>query len=202
MQIQSTDMLKKIDSVLSKKCIKIGPGFTLIELLVVNAIISLLSSVILSTFSGVRDKARTANIIGNLEQTELAFILWMQNTGRQQWPSAFDSEFDSVESGGSVAIEDFIEVTSLSDFLSSTPEFPTGDHEYRYHRFSTDFECGSSYIFAGVNLKVYDFPQDEAERLNREVDNDGDLDCGRIRFEPRSGSEGRLYYSLSNTVAY
>lgn len=192
-------MYKKIDAVLSKKYIKIGPGFTLIELLVVIAIISLLSSVILTTFSGVRDKARTANIIGNLEQTELAFILWMQHTGRQQWPPA--SEFPS-ESGGSIKIEDFIAESELSEFLSSTPEFPTGDHEYRYHRFSTDFECGSSYIFAGVNLKVYDFPQNEAERINQEIDNDTDLDCGRVRFERISGSQGRLYYSLSDTLSY
>lgn len=193
-------MFKKIDSVLSKKCLKIGSGFTLIELLVVIAIISLLSSVILTTFSGVRDEARTANIIGNLEQTELAFILWMQRTGRQQWPSAFDSEFSAVESGGSVKIEDFLEVTSLSDFLPAVPRFPTGDHDYRYHQFG-DFTCLSAMtdtdIARGVNLKVYDFPRDEAERLNEKVDGDSDLECGRIRYDGQ-----RLCYSLSNTVGF
>lgn len=75
-------MLKKIDSILSKQCIKIGPGFTLIELLVVIAIISLLSSVVVSSLGGARESARDARRISDFNSFRTAVNLYInQNNG-------------------------------------------------------------------------------------------------------------------------
>lgn len=177
---------------------KAKPGFTLIELLVVIAIISLISSVVLATVSSARDKARVVNMTETLRQTNLGFTLWMQQTGRQQWPSAF--EFAGEESG-SITIEDLMSETQLDDYLSAIPQHPTEEHEYRYHQFG-DFSCEESMtntdIARGVHVKVYDFPTEDAVKISEIVDGDADLDCGRARQD----SNGTFYYQLSDTVAF
>ena len=55
-------------------------AFTLIELLVVIAIIGLLSSVVLVSMGGVRQKARVAKALVELDQIVLAINLYYQNT--------------------------------------------------------------------------------------------------------------------------
>ena len=57
-------------------------GFTLIELLVVISIISLLSSVVLSSLSTARAKARDARRKSDLKQLQLAMELYLENHNR------------------------------------------------------------------------------------------------------------------------
>jgi prepilin-type N-terminal cleavage/methylation domain-containing protein len=66
-------------------------SFTLIELLVVIAIIGLLSSIILVSFSGTRQKARDAKRYGDLDTIRLALALYHDanssypSTGGEWW---------------------------------------------------------------------------------------------------------------------
>ena len=62
-------------------------GFTLIELLVVISIISLLSSIVLTTLSGARAKARDAKRMSDMLQIKMALDLYYNDNG--SYPLAF-----------------------------------------------------------------------------------------------------------------
>lgn len=57
-------------------------GFTLIELLVVIAIIGLLSGVIIASFAGIRDKARTARMRSEALQLTKAITIVQGDSGK------------------------------------------------------------------------------------------------------------------------
>jgi prepilin-type N-terminal cleavage/methylation domain-containing protein len=59
----------------------IKKGFTLIELLVVMSIIALLTSVILTSLSGVRSKARDTRRLGDVRQVATALELYRTTNG-------------------------------------------------------------------------------------------------------------------------
>jgi prepilin-type N-terminal cleavage/methylation domain-containing protein len=62
-------------------------GFTLIELLVVISIISMLSSVVLSSLSDTRVKARDAKRIHDLKQIQIALELYRNDHGGKYPPA-------------------------------------------------------------------------------------------------------------------
>lgn len=62
-------------------------GFTLIELLVVISIISLLSSVVLSSLSSARMKARDVRRIQDLKQIQIALEMYRNDFGK--YPNSF-----------------------------------------------------------------------------------------------------------------
>ena len=70
-------------------------GFTLIELLVVISIIGLLSSIVLVSMSGVRDKARDATRKRDLRQIEKAFLLYYNENEEFPSEACFDGSIGS-----------------------------------------------------------------------------------------------------------
>ncbi len=74
---------------------KVKKGFTLIELLVVLSIVSLLSSIVMSSISTARMKARDAKRISDLRSISVALNMYADQNGRypQAAPCAYDVSY-------------------------------------------------------------------------------------------------------------
>ena len=57
-------------------------GFTLIELLVVIAIIAILAAMLLPALAAAKEKAKSIKCINNLKQMNLAYFMYVQDTGQ------------------------------------------------------------------------------------------------------------------------
>ncbi len=85
-------------------------GFTLIELLVVVSIISLLASVILSSLSTARSKARDSKRISEIRQIQKAFELYYDKYGiypDSSWVNSCDAAWTTVLGA---ALSEFIKI--------------------------------------------------------------------------------------------
>jgi general secretion pathway protein G len=105
-------------------------GFTLIELLVVIAIIGVLSSVVLSSLTSSRGRARDAKRIQEIQQLKLALDLYADSND-QTYPSGGAGENETIDpaaqSGSSL-------VTPLTPYIRRIPQDPNGlpFHTYVY----------------------------------------------------------------------
>ncbi|PSO45148.1 MAG: hypothetical protein BRC25_03040 [Parcubacteria group bacterium SW_6_46_9] len=168
-------------------------GFTLIELLVVIAIISLLSSIVLASLSGVRKNAKTKRLVSDFKQFEKAFTLWMDANGRTQYPN------ETIFGSGNPSLEQAVQNTDLSEYLNSVPEPPFGN-TYRFDNDEDVFSSCGDVENHGVNIFAYSVPDSIQREVNRVIEDDRkangkqDLDCGRMR----TNSNNAFLYSLSN----
>jgi prepilin-type N-terminal cleavage/methylation domain-containing protein len=71
-----------------------SPGFTLIEILVVAAIISMLSSIIISSVNEGRSSARDAQRLTDLNSLRTGLVVFFDNNGR--YPSSY-TELESSD---------------------------------------------------------------------------------------------------------
>lgn len=167
-------------------------GFTLIELLVVIAIIGILSSIVLASLSGARESAQVTRMASDLQQIETAMIMWMQSTGRTEWPDL-----------GATSVKNISSTTNLSKNITSIPKPPIGTTEYRYYRANSTFNCSDGDpVHYGVTLYVDGVEQSIAQKLDSIIDKAGstDLDCGKFRW--RTTADGRIQYSLSTDFTF
>ena len=154
-------------------------GFTLIELLVVVSIIGLLSSVVLASLSGARERARITRMVSDFRQIETGLTLWMDATGRVQWP-----EDESFGDGASDArLSEVAAESNLSEYLT-VPEPPFGSH-YQY-----DFDPGTGVVTDNCGRPHFGIyisdPNDEVteeimQAVDEIIDGEVDLDCGKLR---------------------
>ena len=114
-------------------------GFTLIELLVVISIISLLSSVILSSVSTARAKARDARRVVDLRQIQKALIIYYDNHGT--YPSCTSTTY--IVDGTSDCLSTALRGDNLFQKLPVDPRTPTGGtgtwgRDYQYSSNNSD----------------------------------------------------------------
>lgn len=110
-------------------------GFTLIELLVTVAIISLISSIILSSLSAARSKSRDAQRISDLVQLRNALY-------------SYQLDHNSVPTCGTSACFGAGFTTTLAPlvsggYLSALPQDPINTGVYRYY-YETDVQTGTA----------------------------------------------------------
>ncbi len=77
-------------------------GFTLVELLVVVAIIGILSSIVLASLNGARQKGRDAKRIADVKQMQLALELYYD--ANSSYPSATDFNNGILVTDGYIAV--------------------------------------------------------------------------------------------------
>ena len=127
-------------------------GFTLIELLVVVAIISILASVVMTSVSSARSKARNAQRKSDLHQIQLALELYYDKYGGYPtgaWSDAIPAVgytvFTSI--GAQANFTQFLKAGSMGDPLSPT-NISCYNQNYTY--FSTSFRSpntlGTKYV--------------------------------------------------------
>lgn len=136
-------------------------GFTLVELLVVISIISLLSSIVFSSISSARSKARDARRITDMKQITTALYLYYDKNGF--YPANTDNDcggWDIGKNGGSGSADPFISL--LAEFLPITPADPVTTSScggYRYYRYPAgtagcDSSKGAFYVLGVPNMET------------------------------------------------
>ena len=179
----------------------------MIELLLVIAIIGLLSSVVLASLSGARESAQQARMASDLKQIETGMTLWMQATGRSQWP-------DHNVVGDT--LPEIMENTTLDEYLT-LPEFPLVDPAYQdgsFHYHSSSDSISSNCGVVGhigaqegtwlrFNMGYVHHPDRTAvhDYLNKIIDgDDGGYDyCGKIRAR---NDTSIVWYILSDDAGF
>lgn len=133
-------------------------GFTLIELLVVVAIISLLSSIVMSSLNTSRKKSRDARRLMDMKQIIMALELYYDKYN--VYPGNTDDDcsgWDAGRNGGPTSNDLFINPLQLGNFIPKTPGDPIATANcggYAYHR----YDCtngGSGYPCYSCTKRFY-----------------------------------------------
>ncbi|NCU28612.1 MAG: type II secretion system protein [Candidatus Moranbacteria bacterium] len=125
-------------------------GFTLIELLVVIAIIGVLSSVVIGTLSGVKDKTRDAKRLMDIKQIQNALDLYYSDYGRYPY-----SNSDSPSCGGWDTTGDGIFLGELitRGYLSNNfndPKYSSYCSGYYYYRYGVSYGSPAPFYVIGI----------------------------------------------------
>lgn len=128
-------------------------GFTLIELLMVISIISLLSSVVLSSLSGARTKARDAKRMQDMKNFEKALYLYsLDHNGK--YPLQNGQGSCAYAPWGITDWNTNGLATDMKPYISAMPSGPLQDctnlTDYYYYNTSLD-SSGSSYKLTLLN---------------------------------------------------
>jgi type II secretion system protein G len=142
-------------------------GFTLIELLVVVAIIGILATVVLSSLSNARERARDAKRLSDVKTIQTALEMYANdNNGR--YPIARVGSHNSSWSSFETAIGT-LPVDPLNTSSSNGPlAAKNGNFVYSYESSDTSDWCNSRAYILVFNL----------EGKNGNGDNDGVMPCG------------------------
>ena len=145
-------------------------GFTLIELLVVISIISLLSSVVFSSLSSARTKARDAKNLASLKQLQTALALYYDKFGSYPYDPV-NYLFLGYDRDGSTTFDTILTPLVTNGFVSQIPHgynYPNNPFPYEFWYSAFGIACGglpSNYTTYTImflsektifNLPIYD----------------------------------------------
>lgn len=133
--------------------IKNNKGFTLIELLVVISIIGLLSSIVLASLKGARDKSNVARFRAEINQTINALELYRSANGKYPYE-------DTSVAGGSIMNANWFNDNTesvppsqlssiLAPFMKNLPRVPNPTTATVAYSVRTNVGSGTKYRCAG-----------------------------------------------------
>jgi len=153
--------MKNIIKLLSRSFIKstdgklFTRGFTLIEMMVVIAIISILTAIIMTNFSGAKAKARDAKRISDLGNIQLALELYFDRCNAYPKSNVEPVTGEVTLTNGGTE-EDCMRKKpdntyyTMSDFIASIPTPPSGSVPDHYMYFSSDNMANPGYVLEAV----------------------------------------------------
>lgn len=140
-------------------------GFTLVELLVTVAIISLLSSIVLTSLNSARAKSRDARRLADIRQIQIALEFYYDQFG--QYPPISPDTCNGGWDTGPCGTDPFIGALEDNGFMSRVPVDP-GTGNYRYYRYTTpgDNGCDSAkplyYVLGIADMETSTGPHPES----------------------------------------
>ena len=140
-------------------------GFTLIELLVVIAIIGILSSIVMTSLNGAREKARDSARLSDIRQIQVALELYHGQNGNE-YPIDLDD-------------------AGLNAFLSSIPNDPKTGADYNYIGIQNDENRCEGYHLGATLENVANPALDDDDDANSTTE----TDCNGIQNAGFDGSD-------------
>jgi len=146
-------------------------GFTLIELLVVVAIIGILATVVLSSLSNARERARDAKRLSDIKTIQTALEMYANdNNGR--YPMTRSRYLGSHNTSSWANLESILGTTLPVDPLNTSDSIDDnaagdGNFVYSYHGYDDSYWCNGRSYYLVFNL----------EGKNGNGDNDGVKAC-------------------------
>lgn len=168
---------------MSLRLLKKSKGFTLIELLVVISIISLLSSIVLSSLSSARGRARDASRLSTIHEIQNALLTYYHDHG--EYPgcpiaNGMSTSCTTVGIDGYGALKEMVNIngdTLVPKYIPAISDDPLNTGGYGYY-----YALGRKKIDDHTYANV--------------LDSDGTLDARYYIFVTRlEGREGNIDYS-------
>lgn len=152
-------------------------GFTLLELLVVIGIIGLFAAIVLVSLTSARTSGKATRVLQDFQQLERAMLLFADDENIIEWWK--DNSFTGTNDP---TIQDIIETTNLSTFLSRAPSPSVGD-DYRYHAPTGggSYSCGGDPT-RGVSLTLSNVPDNYFDIFDESIDSGDGPSCGKVNY--------------------
>ena len=156
-------------------------GFTIVELLIVIVVIAILAAISIVAYTGIQERARVSNVVGDLRATEKALNLYKASTGASEWWLEGDA---TLRAGGSTNLSSIIaNNTELRGFLQAAPTTQgfEATSQWQYDH-DNDAYGGCAHSSGGVNLYLGETVANAsfAQKVDEAID-DGNLACGKFR---------------------
>lgn len=176
-------------------------GFTIVELLIVIVVIAILAAIVIVAYNGVQQRAQTSAIASGFESISKAFRLKATTDGQTTW---WIDNSSALTGSSNPNVADIIAGTNLKNYLQSAPVVSGLTTSTSYWWYDNDGDtydsssaCTTPGSTGGVNIVFANVSQSTALQVDKALD-DGNLNCGKMRFNSSVSLGDRIFYSLSD----
>jgi prepilin-type N-terminal cleavage/methylation domain-containing protein len=166
-------------------------GFTLTELVIAIAIIGILASLAVVSFNGVAKRSRANAVTTELKNIAEALDLYVQKTNLTSWPA--DASMTASHANDPLITTMIGENAVLKNYIAKTPVVQGLESlTWHYDNDGNNYVCHGTWNY-GTNIFLKNFTDvATAKIIDDAIDNDNDLDCGKVRYNGTT-----FVYSLS-----